>query len=106
MYRLAISSYKQEQQIAYRISNVSINVPVQEQRNAEGIYKLVKDSAAFIPEQQIRGGNLVFNVPPDLEEAGFYDLLLQDKSVATFAFNYNKQESLLEQYSPDELKSF
>ncbi|WP_299707027.1 BatA domain-containing protein [uncultured Pontibacter sp.] len=106
MYRLAISSYKQEQQLAYRISDVSLSVPVQEQIGSEGIFKLVMDSAAFIPEQQIRGGNLVFNMPPDLEEAGFYDLFLQDTPVATFAFNYNKQESLLDQFSPDELKSF
>lgn len=106
MYRLAISSYKQEQQLAYRLQNMTITIPVQKQAGGENIYKLVKDSTAFIPEQQVRGGRLVFNVPPDLEEAGFYQLQLQDKTVGSFAFNYDKQESLLEQYSPEELRNF
>jgi hypothetical protein len=106
MYRLAISSYKQEQQIAYRLNENTISIPVTEQAGREGIYKLVRDSAEYIPEQQLRGGRLIFNVPPDMGEAGFYDLRLQEKTVATFAFNYDKQESLLEQYSPAELKSF
>ncbi|WP_180336337.1 BatA domain-containing protein [Pontibacter ramchanderi] len=106
MYRLAISSYKQEQQIAYRLQNMSITIPAQSQPGSESIYKLVKDSTVFIPEQQIRGGRLVFNVPPDLEEAGFYELQLQGKTVGSFAFNFDKQESLLDQYSPAELRSF
>ncbi|MBX0334435.1 BatA domain-containing protein [Pontibacter sp. HSC-14F20] len=106
MYRLAISSYKQEQQIAYRLQNSAISIPVQKQAGSENIYKLVKDSTVFIPEQQIRGGRLVFNVPPDLEEPGFYDLQLQGNTVGRFAFNFEKQESLLEQYSPAELRSF
>jgi hypothetical protein len=106
MYRLAISSYKQEQQIAYRLNDNTISIPVKEQAGREGIYKLVRDSAEYIPEQQLRGGRLIFNVPPDMAEAGFYDLRLQEKTIATFAFNYDKQESLLEQYSPAELKSF
>ncbi|MDO6389231.1 BatA domain-containing protein [Pontibacter sp. BT731] len=106
MYRLAISSYKQEQQIAYRLQNRAITIPVKKQEGGESIYKLVKDSTVFIPEQQIRGGRLVFNVPPDLDEAGYYQLQLQGETVGSFAFNFDKQESLLEQYSPEELRSF
>ena len=92
--------------MAYRLQNMTINIPVEKQASGESIYKLVKDTTVFIPEQQIRGGRLVFNVPPDLEEAGFYQLQLQDKTVGSFAFNFDKQESLLEQYSPEELRSF
>ncbi|WP_299991580.1 BatA domain-containing protein [uncultured Pontibacter sp.] len=106
MYRLAISSYKQEQQIAYRLQNMAITVPIQKQVGGESIFKLVKDSTVFIPEQQVRGGRLVFNVPPDLDEAGFYELQHQGEAVSSFAFNFDKQESVLDQYSPAELRSF
>lgn len=106
MFRLAISSYKQEEQLAYRLQSNAISVPLKQQSAGDGVYKLVKDSVTFIPEQRIRGGKLVFNVPPDLEEAGFYELRHQNQVVGNFAFNYDKQESFLEQYSPAELRSF
>lgn len=105
MYRLAISSYKQERQIAYRLSSSAVSIPVSEGVGREGIYKLVKDSTEFIPEQQQRGGKLIFNVPPDMDQAGFYELRLNDKPITTFAFNFDKQESFLDQYTPTNLKT-
>ncbi|WP_266204483.1 BatA domain-containing protein [Pontibacter kalidii] len=105
MYRLAISSYKQAQQLAYTLGGGTIQLPASVQSRQEGVYELRRDSLAFIPEQQVRGGRLYFNVPPDMSEAGFYTLQLQDSAVATLAFNYGKEESYLEQYSPDELRT-
>ncbi|WP_224744349.1 BatA domain-containing protein [Pontibacter aquaedesilientis] len=106
MYRLAIGSYKQEQQIAYRLNGSTISIPVADRARREGVYKLVKDSVEFIPEQQLRGGKLIFTAPAEMGEAGFYELRRNDASVASFAFNYDKPESLLAQYSPSELKNF
>ncbi|GAB3830022.1 hypothetical protein GCM10028895_45550 [Pontibacter rugosus] len=60
---------------------------------------------AFIPEQQVRGGKLYFTVPPEMEKAGFYTLQLNDSILTTLAFNYDKGESYLEQYTPDELRT-
>ncbi|WP_239023055.1 hypothetical protein [Pontibacter mangrovi] len=105
MYRLAIGSYKQAQQLAYNLGGGTIQLPVQVQTRQEGVYELRRDTLAFIPEQQVRGGKLYFNVPPDMSEAGFYTLQLQDSALATLAFNYGKEESYLEQYSPDELRA-
>ncbi|OKL39785.1 BatA domain-containing protein [Pontibacter flavimaris] len=105
MYRLAISSYKQAQQLAYTLGGGTIQLPASEQTRQEGVYELRKDTLSFIPEQQVRGGRLYINVPPDMSEAGFYTLQLQDSAVATLAFNYGKEESYLEQYSPDELRA-
>ncbi|MCX2742195.1 BatA domain-containing protein [Pontibacter anaerobius] len=104
MYRLAISSYKQTQQLAYTLGNATIQVPAVAMRK-EGVYELKRDTLAFIPDQQVRGGKVYFNVPPDMDEAGFYTLQLQDSTLATLAFNYEKGESYLEQYSPDELRA-
>ena len=105
MYKLAISSYKQQQAMAYSLSGETIQVPVAGRKHREGVYELQKDSVAFIPEQQVRGGKLYFNTPPDMDEAGFYTLQLQDSTITTLAFNYGKDESYLAQYTPDELKA-
>jgi hypothetical protein len=105
MYKLAIGSYKQQQALAYTLTGSTIQVPALGQTQKEGVYTLQKDSLAYIPEQQVRGGRLFFNTPPDMDEAGFYNLQLQDSAVTTLAFNYGKEESYLAQYSPDELKA-
>ena len=107
MYKMAISSYKQEQQLAYTLDeNTTVTIPVTTPARREGIYKLVQDSLEYIPEQQVRGGRLLFTVPPTIDKAGFYDLRLNDSTLTTIAFNFDKEESLLEQYSPEELRSF
>ncbi|GAB3526441.1 hypothetical protein GCM10027443_01520 [Pontibacter brevis] len=105
MYKLAISSYKQQQALAYTLAGNTIQVPAISKRQQEGVYALQKDSLAFIPEQQVRGGRLYFDTPADMDEAGFYNLQLQDSTITTLAFNYGKNESYLVQYSPDELKA-
>ncbi|WP_162428835.1 BatA domain-containing protein [Pontibacter pudoricolor] len=63
MYKVAISGYKQEQELAYTLNTNTIKLPVTQATTREGIYKLEKDSLSFIPEQQIRGGNLYLNIP-------------------------------------------
>ncbi len=105
MYRMAMASYKQEQQLAYSLAGGTVRVQAVPATHREGIYKLVKDSLEFIPEQQVRGDKLYFDVPADMDEAGFYDLRLGDSTLTAIAFNYDKKESFLEQYSPDELRS-
>ncbi|MFT2009477.1 BatA domain-containing protein [Pontibacter sp. 13R65] len=106
MYKLAIASYKQEQQLSYALDGATVSLPVTAPRRQEGIFKLTQDSLEFIPEQQLRGGNLYFTIPDAIDQAGFYDLRLGDSTFTTLAFNYPKKESLLEQYTPDELRSF
>ncbi|MHA6249842.1 hypothetical protein ACXYMU_18030 [Pontibacter sp. CAU 1760] len=105
MYKLALSSYRQQQALAYTISAGTIQVPAVSKAKKEGVYSIRKDSVTYIPEQQVRGGKLYFSVPPDMDEAGFYTLQLQDSSITTLAFNYEKAESYLAAYTPDELRA-
>ena len=105
MYKLAIGSYKQQQALAYTLSGSTIQVPAISKTKKEGVYALQKDSLAFIPEQQVRGGKLFFDTPAAMDEAGFYTLQLQDSTITTLAFNYGKAESYLAQYAPDELRA-
>jgi len=105
MYKLALSSHKQEQQLAYTLGEGAVQVPVQRVSRRDGVYVLQQDSLALIPEQQVRGNKLSFNLPADMDKAGFYTLQLQDSALTSLAFNYDKKESYLEQYSPDELRA-
>ncbi|WP_242928466.1 hypothetical protein [Pontibacter vulgaris] len=104
MYRMAILSYKQEQQLAYSLAGGTVSLPVTTVKK-EGIYKLEKDSLSFIPDQQVRAGKLYFDIPADMADAGFYDLKSDGATVAKLAFNFDKKESYLEQYTPEELRN-
>lgn len=105
MYKLAIRSYTSGQQTAYALSQPTIRLAAAgEADSRKAVFKLVKDSVEFIPEQRMQGGGLVFSTPPEMTEAGVYQLVNGDSAVALLAFNYDKRNSFLEQYSAGELR--
>ncbi|UOQ77983.1 BatA domain-containing protein [Hymenobacter sp. 5516J-16] len=108
MYRLAMESYQQEQLPAYRLNQqtIALRLPKLEQASLADnvVYRLVKDSLTYIPVQRQQGGVLHLDVPPGLQEPGFYTLQRAGKTVATLAFNFDKRESDLRSYSTAELR--
>ncbi|QHJ09452.1 BatA domain-containing protein [Hymenobacter busanensis] len=105
MYRLAAMSSLATQAPAYRLTARAIDVLAVKARGAEeAVYKLVGDTATYVPTQQIRAGRLVLQVPPAMRKPGFYTLTLDDKPVTTLAFNLDKRESELACYSVAELQ--
>jgi hypothetical protein len=108
MYRLAMQSYQQEQQLAYRLNDrtfaVSLSDNVTSQEKQEQVFQLRRDSASYIPTQRVQGGRLILDVPPGLQAPGFYTLSKGDKPVTTLAFNIDKKESNLTSYTAAELK--
>ncbi|CAN5830569.1 BatA and WFA domain-containing protein [soil metagenome] len=104
MYKLAIRSYRSDQQIAYALSQPSIRLAVGGTDARKAVYKLVKDSVEVIPEQRLQGGSLVFSPPADMTEAGVYQLVNGDSVITQLAFNYDKRNSLLDQYTAEELR--
>ncbi|WP_170172579.1 BatA domain-containing protein [Hymenobacter rigui] len=104
-YRLAMMSYQQEQQPAYRLTAAAIRLRLpKEGRTAEAAYQLVQDSLRFIPGQQVQGSILRLDIPPTLRKAGFYALQRSGKTVTTLAFNIDKRESDLRSYTATELR--
>lgn len=104
MYKLAMQSFKQKQQIAYTLGGANIQYAVTNVSNKE-VIKLVKDSVTYIPEQQINKGVANLTVPDELTEAGFYQLQAGNNTLTTIALNYNKKESELDAYTTAELKN-
>lgn len=75
MYRLAMQSYQQEQQLAYRLNDrtfaVSLSDNIIGRDKQEQVYQLRRDSATYIPTQRVQGGRLILDVPPGLQTPGF-----------------------------------
>jgi hypothetical protein len=105
MYKMAMLSSRQQQPLAYSLNNRIFSVPLKQNLPGDQVVQLRKDSVTFIPEQQARKNQLVLGIPTEANEAGFYDLVLKDKVMATLAFNYDKRESDLKQPTVQELRN-
>ena len=103
MYKLAIESYQNKQDIAYSLGAANIAFPVSAGAHQE-VFKLVKDSLEYVPEQRVRDNRLVFSVPAEMNEPGIYQLVSGKEKLGVLAFNFNKKESDLDFYTPDEIK--
>lgn len=109
LYRLAMLSYHNDQRLAYRLTTptVAVNLPVAQAAQAskeETGFRLVQDSAAFVPTQRVQGQELRLDVPAEMTKPGFYEIRQQNKPVATLAFNADRRESELATYSAAELR--
>ncbi len=106
MYRLAMQSYQQEQQPAYRLNQrtLSVRLPDAISTGEESIFKLTSDSAEYIPSQRVQGARVVLDIPPGMRTPGFYTLTRAGQPVLKMAFNFDKHESDLTSYSAAELK--
>jgi hypothetical protein len=108
LYRLAMLSYRADQQPGYRLTTptVALTVPATAERGAsdEASYRLVHDSLSYIPAQRVQNGQLRLDVPVNLPASGFYKLVKKGKLITTLAFNADKRESELAAYSAAELR--
>ncbi|MDB5273494.1 MAG: N-terminal double-transrane protein [Chitinophagaceae bacterium] len=66
----------------------------------------IKDAkgALVIPSQRLNGTTFTFDLPEQISQPGFYQLMLNDKSIRTFALNTGREESMTQFYSTGELK--
>jgi hypothetical protein len=62
-----------------------------------------KTDFTFIPEQKVVSAKLVLDVHDGIDQSGFYELVLNDSVYQVFGFNFNREESVMDFYTPDEL---
>ncbi len=110
LYKLAQTAYRAPQGLAYALGRQPIALSVQAADARKDVFRLVRtgagaDSASFIPDQTLRDGRLVFTLPGELTQAGFYTLRKPGEAPTVLAFNYDKRESDLAQYPAEELKT-
>ena len=108
LYRLAMLSYRTDQLPAYRLTGptltLTVPMPAEQANKEEASYRLVRDSATYIPTQRVQAGQLHLDIPAGLQAPGFYELRQRGKTVTTLAFNAAKGESDLTAYSVAELR--
>jgi hypothetical protein len=61
---------------------------------------------AIMPSQQWLNGKLILEVGNQVKNAGFYNLTNNDSIIASVAFNYSREESIMEFLTSDELKDW
>jgi hypothetical protein len=108
-YKMAYLSSKADR-LAYNFSetNLSFFMP-NAPKNAS--YKLKGEKLELIPIQRIVGKTLILELPKSSEladgklyDSGYFDLVIDGKTVKTIALNHDEQESKLDTYSEGELK--
>lgn len=109
LYKIAALSKSQER-LSYTFQEPTIAVDVNAS-GSEQVYKLKKENFEVIPSQRKSGNQLIFELPQpgqttssEAPESGYYELTLDNKSERILAFNYDKKESDMKTYSPQELQ--
>ncbi|MES2798185.1 MAG: BatA domain-containing protein [Bacteroidota bacterium] len=110
LYKIASLSIKSSP-LAYRFEESSISFEGKSYTE-KTLVKLRKDGLEMIPIQRVIGNEINIELPKANEFeasrgvlAGFYELLIDNKVEKVLAINYSNKESLMERYTPTELKN-
>jgi hypothetical protein len=105
-YKIALLSQPYNKLYYYIGKDEAIEMALNE-NTGEEVYKIKKqdDLYEFIPESRIIGSQVFFYPHDQLKEAGNYYILDGARKVSGISFNYDRRESAMDFYSPDELKS-
>lgn len=103
LYKMALSTTNTAK-IAYTIGKDDVLESDSRPSSSEVVYKLKGSQEEFIPEQRVIGSRVMLGINNQIKKAGFYDLYLSpEKILDKFAYNYDRKESYLSFYAPDEL---
>lgn len=103
MYRIAASGKKNETRLYYTLHENFITLHADSVQGEEPV-KLV-GAQEILPSQHKVGDKILLDIPKFSINQGFYSVLVHRDTVGLLAFNLDKSESLMEQYSGTEVKS-
>ena len=104
MYRIAVQSKSQSDYLYHSIDQEVITLKL-DSLDRNDIFKLRKGEMEIIPEQRIVGQDLIFEIPQNTLSPGFYDLVLDNTRKGIISVNADKKESILENYTIEELEN-
>ena len=121
MYRLASMSKSLDVPLYYPMDENTITMEAsrlldsasRETNGQRYLYKLRRNEQELIPSQRVVNGRLLMEVPQNVIEAGFYDLIRTEEAadaansavgLLSLSFNNTESESLVEQYTIDDLR--
>lgn len=108
MYKIAASSVRQ-QRTSFTFDENPISLTVDKPK-PNSVYKLRRNKTEIIPVQRVAGNQLLLEIPQgdqaaDGLTAGYFELVLDNKTEQIIALNHNHAESRLQYYSPNELRA-
>ncbi|MBL7865100.1 MAG: BatA domain-containing protein [Cyclobacteriaceae bacterium] len=103
MYRMAASGHRTSQKPYYLLSE-STAILQADSLTGEAPVTL-SGKQEIVPSQRRSGDRVVMEIPRFSVDPGFYVASIQGDTLGMIAFNMDKRESLLEQWSGEEVKS-
>ncbi|MGK7389022.1 MAG: BatA domain-containing protein [Candidatus Cyclobacteriaceae bacterium M2_1C_046] len=104
MYKIAALSSQGEQPLYHYLDERTLLFSYDSLLPSE-LFKLRQQDKEIIPVQRVSNQQLLLQLPAYEVDAGFYQLVTEERHYETIAFNINKAESILEPFSLDELKN-
>jgi len=109
MYKMAAMSVR-AQRTAFTFDENPISLNITDPAS-NSVFKLRRNKTEIIPVQRITGNQLLLEIPQGDQlgeglDAGYFELVRDNKVEQIIALNHNNKESKLDYYSPEELKAF
>jgi hypothetical protein len=103
MYRIAASGKKNESRLYYTLTEDFVKLRI-DSVHADNPIRMA-GSDEIIPAQRKVNNELYLDIPKFSVTQGFYYIVSKQDTVNLIAFNLNKAESLLDQYTGNEIKN-
>lgn len=103
MYRIATTGKKAERKSYYYLSSSFISVPADSLVGEEPVK--MQGKVELVPSQRKLGDRLFLEIPKYSVQQGFYYVTHRQDTLDLLAFNLEKKESMLDQYSGEEVKT-
>lgn len=103
MYRIAAGSLKSQSKLYYTLHESFITLRT-DSLTGEAPLKWVGEEEV-VPSQRKLNDNVIFDVPKFSLSSGFYKVAAGRDTLGLLAFNLDKAESLLDQYTGEEMKA-
>jgi len=115
LYKIALNSTSQTERLAYSFQEnlAEITLPTAPDGSSPNykneIFKLIdlQTQTEVIPSQRLIDGKLLIDIPHHHHQAGNYQVVRKSNNavIGAVAFNYDKKESILDNYTTEELKA-
>lgn len=102
MYRIAASGMKNTTPLYYTMKENFIKLHVDSVKGEEPLRLMGQQE--IVPSQRNVGENVFIDIPKFSITQGFYHVIAHQDTVGLLAFNTNKAESIMDQYTGEEVK--
>ncbi len=104
LYKLSQSSADRSQNLAYSFDEKVLRLDAGIIDEAS-LPKIANKDQSFIPGVVRAGEEVLLTIPEEITEPGFYYLIVENDTLTNLAFNYNKEESYINSFTQETLKT-